>query len=76
VQEASGAAVPQPARVVEDVDVSTLDAGHVLPNMRAPNERGVWFRWSSNWRPPQTCLSSSRDIRTLGCAGPTAPGVA
>ncbi len=32
-----------PTRVIEDVDVQTLDAGHVRPNMRAPNSRGVWF---------------------------------
>lgn len=30
-------------RVIEEVDVSTLDAGHVLPNMHAPNSRGIWF---------------------------------
>ncbi len=30
--------------VVEDVDVTTLDAGHVRPNpMHPPSERGVWF---------------------------------
>jgi hypothetical protein len=29
--------------VVEDVDVSQLDAGHVLPNMGDPTLRGVWF---------------------------------
>jgi hypothetical protein len=34
---------PVPARVIEDVDVSTLDHGHVLPNMRPSSERGVWF---------------------------------
>jgi len=34
---------PEPVKVTEDVDVSTLDAGHVLPNMYPPNERGVWF---------------------------------
>jgi hypothetical protein len=28
---------------LEDVDVSTLDTGHVLPNMLPPNSRGVWF---------------------------------
>lgn len=32
-----------PASVTEDIDVSTLDAGRVLPNMEAPNERGVWY---------------------------------
>lgn len=30
-------------RVIENIDVSTLDPGHVLPNMHAPNLRGVWF---------------------------------
>jgi len=30
-------------KIVEDVDVSTLDPGHVLPNMMPPNTRGVWF---------------------------------
>lgn len=29
--------------IIEDVDVSTLDANHVLPNMAPPNLRGVWF---------------------------------
>lgn len=26
-----------------DVDVSTLDQRHVIPNMDSPNWRGVWF---------------------------------
>jgi hypothetical protein len=26
-----------------DIDVSTLDAGHVLPNMESPNWRGIWY---------------------------------
>jgi predicted nuclease of restriction endonuclease-like (RecB) superfamily len=30
-------------RAVEDVDVSTLDRGHVLPNMNPRLARGVWF---------------------------------
>ena len=29
--------------VIVDVDVSTLDPGHVIPNMAAPSNRGVWF---------------------------------
>lgn len=29
--------------VVRDVDVSTLDAGHVLPNMGPAVGRGVWY---------------------------------
>ncbi len=33
-----------PASVIrEDVDVSTLDANHVLPNMAPPSVRGIWF---------------------------------
>lgn len=27
----------------DNVDIRTLDAGHVLPNMYAPNRRGIWF---------------------------------
>lgn len=34
---------PPIASVTEDVDVSSLDPGHVLPNMLPPNHRGVWF---------------------------------
>lgn len=26
-----------------DVDLSTLDAGHVIPNMEPPVRRGVWY---------------------------------
>lgn len=29
--------------VVENVDVNTLDEGHVIPNMGPPNVRGIWF---------------------------------
>lgn len=29
--------------VISDVDVRTLDEGHVLPNMGSPANRGVWF---------------------------------
>ncbi|MBT2117372.1 hypothetical protein KK141_02670 [Dyella sp. LX-66] len=29
--------------VIVDVDVSTLDQRHVIPNMAAPSNRGVWF---------------------------------
>jgi len=34
---------PPIRKVVENVDVSTLDKGHVLPNMLPPNIRGIWF---------------------------------
>ena len=36
-------AVPPVKSVIENVDISTLDRGHVIPNMGAPSERGVWF---------------------------------
>jgi hypothetical protein len=29
--------------VTENVDVSTLDPRHILPNMAAPNVRGIWY---------------------------------
>jgi hypothetical protein len=31
------------AAIARDVDVSKLDAGHILPNMESPNWRGIWF---------------------------------
>jgi hypothetical protein len=30
-------------RVVENIDVSTLDPKHVLPNIGLVNSRGIWF---------------------------------
>jgi hypothetical protein len=42
-----GTAAPSLGSVIDDVDVSTLDAKHVLPNMLPPNERGVWYPMSS-----------------------------
>ena len=38
--------------VVEDVDLRTLDAGHVLPNMRPPVWPGVWY--PMGWEGPPT----------------------
>lgn len=29
--------------IIEDVDVRSLDQGHVIPNMGPPNFRGIWF---------------------------------
>jgi hypothetical protein len=28
---------------IENVDIRTLDQGHVVPNMHAPVGRGIWF---------------------------------
>ena len=30
-------------KAVENIDISTLDQGHVLPNMKPPISRGIWF---------------------------------
>ncbi|MEE4209717.1 MAG: hypothetical protein V2I43_10660 [Parvularcula sp.] len=35
--------VPKTKSVVENIDISTLDPGHVLPNMGLTIRRGVWF---------------------------------
>jgi hypothetical protein len=35
---------PIPAFILRaDVDISMLDAGHILPNMESPNWRGIWY---------------------------------
>jgi len=31
------------ASSIEDVDIRTLDQGHVIPNMLPPSWRGIWF---------------------------------
>jgi hypothetical protein len=38
-----GRDVPQIEEVIEDVDISSLDQKHVIPNMEAPVWRGVWY---------------------------------
>lgn len=38
-----GEAMPPVTSCIEDVDISTLDEGHVLPNMAIPIPRGIWF---------------------------------
>ena len=35
--------LPQIKKVVEDVDISNLDANHVRLNMSIPTKRGVWY---------------------------------
>jgi hypothetical protein len=37
-----GQALPD-AEVTSDIDASTLDAKHILPNMESPTWRGIWF---------------------------------
>lgn len=38
-------AIGRPAfkRVIENVDIRELDQGHVIPNMKPPIYRGVWY---------------------------------
>jgi hypothetical protein len=38
-----GGELPPTRRAVADVDVSTLDPKHVLPNMGSVLARGIWF---------------------------------
>jgi hypothetical protein len=38
-----GAPLPPIVEMIHDVDVRTLDQGHVIPNMEEPVSRGVWF---------------------------------
>ena len=38
-----GDPLPPIKRLRADVDVSTLDEGHVIPNMEPPVRRGVWY---------------------------------
>jgi hypothetical protein len=35
--------VPKIKKIIEDVDVSELDPGHIRPNMGDPTVRGIWF---------------------------------
>ena len=41
--EAEGYLIDRRTEVVVDIDVSTLDANHVLPNAGPASFRGVWF---------------------------------
>lgn len=38
-----GKPLPKIRSITEDVDVSTLDPKHVLPNMGITVKRGIWF---------------------------------
>ena len=34
---------PPFSKTVENIDIRTLDQGHIVPNMKSPEYRGVWF---------------------------------
>jgi hypothetical protein len=44
--------LPTFSRVIEDVDVSTLDMKHILPNAGVPVWRGVWYPALNLWYGP------------------------
>jgi hypothetical protein len=35
--------LPRLKKFIKDVDISTLDQDHVVPNMGVPAVRGIWF---------------------------------
>ena len=35
--------MPKIKRHIPNVDINELDQGHVIPNMKPPNYRGIWF---------------------------------
>jgi hypothetical protein len=35
--------IPSIKKVIENVDLQTLDQHHVIPNMNPPIDRGIWF---------------------------------
>lgn len=35
--------IPNANKIIENIDISKLDTGHILPNMSSPNIRGIWF---------------------------------
>jgi len=38
-----GQEIPELKDKKENIDIRTLDQGHVIPNMKNPTLRGVWF---------------------------------
>lgn len=35
--------MPELKTCIENIDIGKLDQGHIIPNMLAPNRRGIWF---------------------------------
>jgi hypothetical protein len=40
--------LPDIKKVTENIEVSTLDAGHILPNILPPSVRGIWYPMGYN----------------------------
>lgn len=45
----AGKDIPEPVEVVTDVDVSSLDPKHVLPNIGSPVNVGIWYPKGFDW---------------------------
>jgi hypothetical protein len=56
--------------VIEDVNISTLEANHVRPNMGIPVVRGVGFREFDQWRTAKQILNTyvSDSNKVLSCS--------
>jgi hypothetical protein len=39
----AGGSLPEITRVIEDIDISTLEPNHVRPNIGVPVWRGIWW---------------------------------
>ncbi len=35
--------LPEVTTKIENIDITTLDQNHIVPNMYSPNFRGIWF---------------------------------
>jgi hypothetical protein len=55
-----GGSLPPIRSITADVDISTLDAKHVRPNMKVPVWRGVWFPQIISPSPPQGITEQAR----------------
>jgi hypothetical protein len=64
-----GANLPTLVSFVEDVDVRTLDAGHVIPNMEERVSRGIWYPMGFGFTRGPLLRGESADGRALACAG-------
>ena len=42
--------LPKFTRIVENIDVSTLEDKHIIPNLGVPIWRGVWFPAYNLWQ--------------------------
>jgi hypothetical protein len=59
-----GEPLPTISRIVPDMDVSTLDQNHVIPNMGVVVWRGIWFPLAfQRWRGRVMCCAILRRLR-------------